>query len=62
MRELITTLLDVLGLLLIAAGATAAAALILGWGPALAAGGVVVLAGSLLATWLDKDTEDTDGE
>lgn len=62
MRELITTLLDVLGLLLIAAGATAAAALLLGWGPALAAGGVVVLAGSLLATWLDKDTEDTDGE
>lgn len=59
MREIVTTLLDVLGLLLLAAGATSAFALVIGWGPALAVGGVVVLAGSLLSTWLasgsDKD-------
>lgn len=45
---MVTTVLDALGLLLVAAGATAAL-----WGPigapALAAGGVVVLAGSWLA-------------
>ena len=57
MRELVTTLLDVLGLLLIAAGATSAVALVIGWGPALAAGGVVVLAGSLLSTWLSSDED-----
>lgn len=59
MRDIVTTLLDVLGLLLLAAGAVGAAALVIGWVPALAAGGVVVLSGSLLSTWLasrsDKD-------
>jgi hypothetical protein len=47
-RELVTTLLDVLGLLLVAAGAGAAAALVLGWG-GLAVSGAVVLAGRWLA-------------
>ena len=46
LRELVTTFLDVLGLLLLAAGVTAAAARLTGYGPALTAGGVVVLAGS----------------
>jgi len=59
-RDIATTLLDVLGLLLIAAGATSAVALLIGWGPALAAGGVVVLAGSLLSTWL-ANRSDQDG-
>ncbi|MGI5288038.1 hypothetical protein ACQEVF_32500 [Nonomuraea polychroma] len=48
MREVVTTLLDVLGLLLVAAGVAAALAPLIGWaclGPA----GVVVLAGSWLA-------------
>ncbi|MEV7908235.1 hypothetical protein [Streptomyces anulatus] len=44
-RELVTTLLDVLGLLLVAAGAGAALLPLIGWG-ALAVSGVVVLAGS----------------
>jgi len=48
MRDLVTTLLDVLGLLLIAAGLAAALAPWIGWA-ALAAAGVVVLAGSQLA-------------
>ena len=46
MRELVTTALDVLGLLLVAAGLAAAAALVTGRGPSLAVAGVVVLAGS----------------
>lgn len=45
MRELMTTLLDVLGLLLVAAGVTAALFLVMGWA-ALAPAGGVVLAGS----------------
>lgn len=45
MRELVTTLLDVLGLLLVAAGAAAALLPLVGWA-GLAAAGVVVLAGS----------------
>lgn len=47
MRDVVTTLLDVLGLLLVAAGAAAAAAmwLHLGWA-SLVVAGAVVLAGS----------------
>lgn len=45
MRELVTTLLDVLGLLLVAAGAAAALLPLVGWA-GLAAAGIVVLAGS----------------
>ncbi|GII89636.1 hypothetical protein Ssi03_76260 [Sphaerisporangium siamense] len=48
MRELVTTLLDVLGLLLVAAGACAALLPLIGWG-ALAGAGLVVLTGSWLA-------------
>lgn len=44
MRELVTTALDVLGLLLVAAGAAAGAALVIGRGPSLAVAGLVVLA------------------
>jgi hypothetical protein len=44
-REVVTTALDTLGLLLLAAGATGAAWRLIG-PAALAAGGVVVLAGS----------------
>jgi hypothetical protein len=46
---MVTTLLDVLGLLLVAAGAAAAVWPWLG-GASLAAAGVIVLAGSWLAT------------
>lgn len=46
MREVATTLLDILGLLLIAAGLAAAAALVIGPGPSLAVAGVIVLGGS----------------
>ena len=49
MREIVTTLLDILGLLLVAAGAAGGAALIVGWPPALGVGGVVVLTGSWLS-------------
>lgn len=48
-RERVTDLLDVLGLLLVAAGVTAAAYRFIGWA-ALGAGGVVVLAGSWVAS------------
>ncbi|MCX4752901.1 hypothetical protein [Kitasatospora purpeofusca] len=47
MRTTVTTLLDVLGLLLLAAGAAAAAWLLIGW-TCLAVAGAVVLAGSWL--------------
>lgn len=50
MRELVTTLLDVLGLLLVAAGACALAFPYLEWAALLVAG-VVVLAGSW---WADR--------
>ncbi|MDF5755812.1 hypothetical protein [Spongiactinospora sp. TRM90649] len=49
MREKVTTLLDVVGLLLIAAGVAALLLPVAGWG-ALTAAGVVVLAGSWWAT------------
>ncbi|MFB7473990.1 hypothetical protein [Kitasatospora sp. NPDC056184] len=53
MRTIVTTLLDVLGLLLLAAGAAAAAWLLVGWA-CLAVAGAVVLAGSWLAArWPD---------
>jgi CHASE2 domain-containing sensor protein len=48
-REMATTLLDALGLLLIAAGLASAAALLIGPWPSLAVAGVVVLAGSAFA-------------
>ncbi len=48
MRELVTTLLDVLGLLLLAAGAGFAASVWIGWA-GLAVSGAVVLAGSAFA-------------
>lgn len=48
-RELVTTLLDVLGLLLLAAGVGAALLPWIGWG-ALTVSGAVVLAGSWWAT------------
>jgi hypothetical protein len=53
-REVATTLLDILGLLLIAAGLAAAAALLIGPGPSLAVAGVIVLAGSW---WFAKPPE-----
>jgi len=52
-HERVTDALDVLGLLLVAAGVTAAAYQYIGW-TALAAGGVIVLAGSWLASWLAR--------
>jgi hypothetical protein len=60
-RDIATTILDVLGLILIAAGATGAAALVIGWFPALAVGGLVLIAGSLLSSWL-TDKANTDGD
>lgn len=47
-REWVTTLLDVLGLLLFSAGVAAAFEPVLGWA-ALAVAGVIVLAGSWVA-------------
>lgn len=46
MREVTTTLLDVLGLLLVAAGIAATAALVIGVGPSLGVAGLIVLGGS----------------
>ena len=51
MREVVTTLLDALGLLLVAAGA-AAVWPVIGWASLLAAG-VVILAGSQIAARQD---------
>ena len=53
MREVVTTLLDVLGLLLVAAGVAAAMRPVIGWASLLAAG-VVVLAGSQIAARQDR--------
>lgn len=50
MREAVTTALDVLGLLLLAAGAAAAVFPLVGWSCLIAAG-IVVLAGSVFAAW-----------
>lgn len=49
MVKLITTLLDVLGLLLVAAGLSFEASQWIGLGPAVAVGGAVVLVGSWMA-------------
>lgn len=49
-HELVTDLLDVVGLLAVAVGLAAAAAVVIGWA-AVAVGGVVVLAGSAFASW-----------
>jgi hypothetical protein len=49
-RDVVTNLLDALGLLLLAAGLGAVAYRFIGW-PALAVSGVVVLAGSAFADW-----------
>jgi hypothetical protein len=57
-REAVTTALDTLGLLLLAAGATGAAWHLAGPG-ALAAGGVVVLGGSW---WFAKPPKRKKGE
>ena len=46
MRDHVTTALDVLGLLLVAAGVAATAAIWVGPGPSAGVAGVVVLAGS----------------
>lgn len=48
--DAVTTWLDLAGLVLVAAGLGAAAWLLLGW-PALAVGGLVLLAGSRLIHW-----------
>ena len=48
MRELMTTWLDVLGLVLIAAGAAAGLYPVIGWA-GLAAAGLIILGGSMLA-------------
>jgi len=53
MREVLTTALDTLGLLLVAAGVAALIFPYLGWGCLLAAG-VMVLAGSAVAAWLSR--------
>ena len=58
MRDVATTLLDVLGLLLIAAGLASAAAILIGPGPSLAVAGVIVLAGSW---WFAKPPERKTG-
>lgn len=60
MRQIITTLLDVLGLLLVAAGAGVAAAALIGW-TGLAVAGVVVLGGSALAARQDRPRAGGDG-
>jgi hypothetical protein len=52
-RELVTTLLDVLGLLLVAAGVGAAAFPVIGWA-CVGVSGVVVLAGSFAAARLGR--------
>lgn len=53
MREVLTTALDALGLLLIAAGLGALAYQWIGW-PALGVAGVVVLIGSAVADWQSR--------
>lgn len=53
MREVLTSLLDVLGLLLIAAGVAAWLSQWIGWA-ALSVAGVVVLGGSTVAVWQSR--------
>lgn len=56
MREVLTTILDALGLLLLAAGLGALAYQWIGWS-ALAVAGVVVLCGSAVASRPPKQSE-----
>ena len=56
-RDMATNLLDVLGLLLLAAGAGAFAYQFIGWA-SLAVAGVVVLAGSAFADWQTRPPRD----
>ncbi|GGV34145.1 hypothetical protein GCM10010182_67510 [Actinomadura cremea] len=60
MRDLVTTLLDVAGLGLIAAGAAAAAWPVIGGGGLAVAGGVV-LGGSWLASRVGTSSDGGDG-
>lgn len=55
----ITTLLDVLGLLLVAAGLGWLVEGFAGWGPALVTTGVVLLAGSWISGYLRGRGEET---
>lgn len=51
MRAVVTTILDAAGLALVAAGVAALAFPVIGWA-CLTVAGVVLLVGSLLASWL----------
>jgi len=53
MREVLTTALDALGLLLVAAGVGALVYQWIGWA-ALAAAGIVVLTGSAVSSWQSR--------
>lgn len=57
MRDLVTTLLDVLGLLLLATGAGAAAYPLIGWSAMAASGGVV-----LVGSWWAARQRGTGGD
>lgn len=57
MVRIVTTFLDAIGVLLVAAGAGAATYRWMGWA-CLAVAGVVVLLGSALATWLNEPKDD----
>lgn len=57
MRELMTTLLDALGILLVAAGIGAAFWSLIGW-PSLALVGLVVMGASWLVSWLEGRHEE----
>jgi hypothetical protein len=56
MREVLTTALDALGLLLLAAGVAAYMYQWIGWA-ALGVAGVVVLVGSAVANWQERSGE-----
>jgi len=56
MREVLTTALDALGLLLLAAGVAALMYQWIGWA-ALGVAGVVVLVGSAVANWQERSGE-----
>lgn len=59
MRDYMTTLLDLLGLLAIAAGVGAAAGYVIGWA-GIAVSGVVLIVGSQLIAWLGRPAKRTD--
>lgn len=56
MRDVLTTFLDTLGLLLVAAGIAAALYQWIGWA-SLAPAGMLVLGGSALASWQSRPPE-----